>query len=102
MAVCQLHHHDKGEEMTTAAATTNDLFRFGSFRLSGRSSAKRERIKKLNNNQTPASDRVVFAVREENGKNFSKINYKRSESLPMGGGGENVLETLERENNLES
>lgn len=53
--------------MTTAATTTTttatsngDFFRLGSLRISART-AKREKIKKLNNNQ----DRVVFAVREE-------------------------------------
>ena len=51
----------------TAATTTNgDFFRFGSFRISARA-AKREKMKKLNNNQG-ALDRVVFAVRDDNGK----------------------------------
>jgi hypothetical protein len=56
--------------MTTAATTTQngDFFRLGSFRLSSRSSAKREKIRKLNNNQMGGERPVVFAVREENGK----------------------------------
>jgi hypothetical protein len=55
--------------MTTAATTTQngDFFRLGSFRLSSRSSAKREKIRKLNNNQM-GGERVVFALREENGE----------------------------------
>ncbi len=58
--------------MTTATTTTQngDFFRLGSFRLSSRSSAKRDKIRKLNNNQMGGERPVVFAVREENGEKF--------------------------------
>ena len=63
--------------MTTTATTTTsngDFFRFGSLRISARAlAAKRhggggEKIKKLNNNQSVVDHRVVYAVRDDNGK----------------------------------
>jgi hypothetical protein len=64
--------------MTTAATTTQngDFFRLGSFRLSSRSSAKREKIRKLNNNQMGGDRPVVYAVREENGEKFRYNGFR--------------------------
>jgi hypothetical protein len=77
--------------MTTAATTTQngDFFRLGSFRLSSRSSAKRDKIRKLNNNQMGGERPVVFAVREENGEKF---RYNGFRLVQMGSDGFRLLQ----------